>query len=159
MQRTDEYGRPFGVWDFVCDVEGQIFRAGYCHGWQEITFEFIERRYGEYYIEEMIEEQELRRLFEWKYHTNGHLSQLDAAICFREYLLDQYFRIVLPREGSTLTDRICEYPGCGDAAHGEVHLFPTPHVYSLCGRHLNRDGVSPLFDAKSLCDTKLHIFF
>lgn len=156
-QRLSESEEPLSIWDYVCNVDGLEYPAGYCAGWEELTAEVIEKRYGSLYVQEMLTAQEARRPFQTKYHRSGHSRRHDACLCFREYLLDQCLHPnnFLRREAP----RVCNVPLCPEPVTGFIELGVIGRYFDLCETHLDRNGVARVFRAEDLCSLPLCVSF
>lgn len=142
--------RPLGaanivVWDYVVEIDsGHTMPVGYCTGWVERTREEYLAEFGWYDGESLYEVQEAKRPWKRKYHSDGHATQELAALCYREYRVDQelIFSPLSPHQaqGAHLC-KVCSAPavfvtdfiGGGD-----------PLCY-FCAVHANRETVMLLF--------------
>lgn len=137
-QREDER------WEFTCRHDAHVFPVGYCHAWVEPQLKPIEGMDGAYAWgpppEIPVTKEWLERYTSHKhrYHDNGHPNKLEAANCYRDFLLDN--RLVLHQEHA---DAQYQCAVCG----GWTQLFAEieNQTWVLCETHNNRLNVEKLF--------------
>ena len=127
--------REDGRWDYTRTNDGVTRPYGYCAGWVEYTKEDA-MRLGE---PELLRENDLTLPFKDKYHTDGHTTETEAVLCYRQYLLDQRLRL---NKVLTTTQYQCRVCGAWTNLYAELdHTYHWP----LCGQHNNLAVVENLY--------------
>jgi hypothetical protein len=121
-------GKHTGVWDYCCsNRHGGAYPVGYCAGWSERTKEQFEKDFpghGEVFFKD----QERRRPFKEKYHTDGHKTREEAIECYRQYEIDTRSGV-----GSTgKTHQPCLE--CGELTN-RVLTIRGLRSYRICAKH------------------------
>lgn len=118
-------------WDYACGNHP----VGYCAGYREFTEKdsFLPEQIRTTENEKMLANKE-------KYHTEGHDTEEEARLCYKQYLLDNRLRLNPEQTNPSQLNkcRVCGEFCSGYATIGECEM------YFLCKEHCNRDEVDKL---------------
>jgi hypothetical protein len=114
---------------------------GYCGGWAEFSEETIQMFYpGGRESPHFQKEDEARRRFKDKYHSDGHATKEEAYACYKEYCLDHELVLDLRMSGEQRPCKVCGAWTQGLARVGAMRYF------TLCDEHRTREEVAKLFE-------------
>lgn len=118
-------------WDYVCGNRP----TGYCAGYREFTEK------DDFLSEQMrIQENAKMAVHKEKYHTNGHETEEEARLCYKQYMLDNELRLSPKQENPSQLNK-CDV--CGEFCSGSASIGWCER-YTLCEKHCTRDEVERL---------------
>ena len=121
-------------WDYVCTTRDVTFPVGYCAGWVEPEEQQLQAIVG---LQETIERV---RQHITKFHTDGHAHPLEAALCYRDYLLDTALQLYTPAPKGGAICLLCRHP-----TEIAARIPPRYGFFPLCHEHMSRASVEKLF--------------
>ncbi len=120
-------------WVMGCQYEEALtFPIGYCSGWHEEYAEVLDR-VG------LRDQMEALRPLRAKFHEHGHASMLEAAICYRDFLLDTSLKLYADTARGEANCMICQVP-----TEIAAKVLPRFGYFPLCHKHMTRAWVEKL---------------
>lgn len=117
-----------------------VYPIGYCKGFQPLDLH--PTLSGHY------QGAKRERLYEFsgKYHVSGHSTYDEACQCYKEFILDNHFKIneVGPGKNGTHT---CDISGCGAWTTKMAEV--ANNYFFVCTGHANRETISKLLSVDS----------
>lgn len=118
-----------GRWDYTCGYTP----VGYCHEFKDPV---DDNPLNLHWPQDQIDAV---RNNKHKYHTDGHATEEEACNCYKQYLLDQRFRV------NKLRDQMNRCEVCKEFSqyYAEVGNY---RLHFVCEKHANREDVGKLVE-------------